>query len=311
MNKNQELLKEKQTNEMKALVCGIVLNLLSTIAGFIFFGLTLSMSIFLDALISGILCCSTVASVFVSNAVNKKKTNKYPLGRYAIENIFLLFRSIMMLGTIIFTIFDGAQNIAFFIRGEKLNVVNMDNIYLISYCALMVFFCLLITISYSFFNKKAKSEIIKIEIKASIYDGLVTLFAISSLLIFANVEGLKFMAPIGDSITVIILSVFYTYSPVKELIHQISILTDRRRFPNKEKKMLKNLSVLYPEYKYVDIYYSFSGNTHSIYISLYPLNDKTSVEITDDFDLMRSQLHKKYPNSIIYLLLSSTRLHKM
>lgn len=125
----------------------------------------------------------------------------------------------MMLGTIIFTILDGALTILDFINNQTIDNFNASNWQLIVYGLSMCGLCLLITLVYSILNKKSqvKSEIIRIEIKASLYDGLVTLVAISSLLLFSNIEFLSGIKEIGDSITVIILSIIYLYSPLKEL----------------------------------------------------------------------------------------------
>mgnify|MGYP000829546228 FL=1 len=180
----------KQNYEFRALIIGVIINLISAIVGFIFFYLTTSMSILLDGLISAILCGSTIVSIFVSNYVNKNDSKKYPFGRYAIENVFLLFRAIMMLGTIIFTILDGALTILDFINNQTIDNFNASNWQLIVYGLSMCGLCLLITLVYSILNKKSqvKSEIIRIEIKASLYDGLVTLVAISSLLLLSLIH---------------------------------------------------------------------------------------------------------------------------
>ena len=68
----------KQNYEFRALIIGVIINLISAIVGFIFFYLTTSMSILLDGLISAILCGSTIVSIFVSNYVNKNDSKKYP-----------------------------------------------------------------------------------------------------------------------------------------------------------------------------------------------------------------------------------------
>ncbi len=262
----------KQNYEFRALIIGVIINLISAIVGFIFFYLTTSMSILLDGLISAILCGSTIVSIFVSNYVNKNDSKKYPFGRYAIENVFLLFRAIMMLGTIIFTILDGALTILDFINNQTIDNFNASNWQLIVYGLSMCGLCLLITLVYSILNKKSqvKSEIIRIEIKASLYDGLVTLVAISSLLLFSNIEFLSGIKEIGDSITVIILSIIYLYSPLKELIGQIKILIDRRRFVETEKELINNLQHKFLIFKFNDLYFAFSGDHYQIYISLYP-----------------------------------------
>jgi len=311
MNEKTNLNNDKRKYEFRALICGIIINFFSVTIGFTFFLLTGSMSILLDALISGILCGSTIASIFVSNAVTKKNNKKYPLGRCAIENMFLLFRSIMMLGTILFTIIDGFNTITQFAIGNTIGEVNINNLYLILYCILMVVFCLLITLSYAYFNRKEKSSIISLEIKSSIYDGLVTLFAISSLLIFSNIEALHFIAPIGDSITVIILSIFYIYSPIKELVGQIRILTGTRSHNEKEKKLISKMETLYQQFEFVDLFYSYSGYMHNIYLTLYPKQEMNSKEIEESFESIRAEINKKYTNSSVYLLLSHNHLHDL
>ena len=83
--------------EQKALVIGVAINLVSSIIGIIYFIITKSQALFLDAFVSFILCVSTIISLVVTHAINKKDNEKYPLGRYAIENLFLVFRSILML----------------------------------------------------------------------------------------------------------------------------------------------------------------------------------------------------------------------
>ena len=173
--------------------------------------------------------------------------------------------------------------------------------------------CLLITLVYSILNKKSqvKSEIIRIEIKASLYDGLVTLVAISSLLLFSNIEFLSGIKEIGDSITVIILSIIYLYSPLKELIGQIKILIDRRRFVETEKELINNLQHKFLIFKFNDLYFAFSGDHYQIYISLYPKQNLKSEEITKKFQDIKNHLLNIYQDSKIYLLLSKEMIHNM
>lgn len=101
----------------------------------------------------------------------------------------------------------------------------------------MIGSCFVITITYTYYDKKSNvpSEIIKIEITSSIYDGLVTLFATASLLIFTYVPVLQKISLIGDSIVAILLSIVYLTIPIKELIKQIKILTDKRENQDIEK----------------------------------------------------------------------------
>ena len=91
--------------ERRALYWGIAINIFSSVLGILFFVFTKSQTLFLDGFISLILCVSTIVSVVVTKILNKKDSEKYPLGRYAIENLFLIFIAIY----IDFTIFYNYQ----------------------------------------------------------------------------------------------------------------------------------------------------------------------------------------------------------
>ncbi len=299
--------------EFSALIIGLILNFVSTFVGFIFFIQTHSNAILLDAVISLILFLTTIISMIVSNTVNKKESKKYPLGRYAIENMFLLFRSLMMIGTVMFSIVDSFFEIFNFFIDDTEVLYDATNIQLIVYGILMTSLCFAITIVYYIFSKKKEggSEILRLEFKASIYDGLVSFCAISCLLIFANVEILKPIAPIADSILVIILSILYTFAPSKEMIGQVKVLIDQRRDEEEEKGLLEYLKNTYQDYNFNDLYYSNSGNTVSIYVTLDPKEDRLLSEIMGTRDQIYEYLYSEYPDSKIYLLFDERKIHKI
>lgn len=304
---------KKANYEFRALLIGVILNFISTFLGIAFYTKTQSSSMLLDAVISAILFGTTIISLIVSNNVNKRETSRYPLGRYAIENMFLLFRSIMMLGTVAFSIIQGVLAIYnFFIYNGDI-AYDATNKELITYGLLMTILCLSITTAYLICYKKTKgtSEIIKLELKGSIYDELVTFFAIGSLLLFANVSFLEKLAPIADSIVVILLSIFYAISPSKELFNQIKVLIDERRFKDKEDELINYLKEKYNEYDFFDLYFSYTGNIFNIYITLLPKEDKLVSEINKVRDSIYEYLYKEYNYCKVYLIFDERRIHKL
>lgn len=299
--------------EQKALYRGVAINVFSALLGLVFFFITKSQTMFLDAFISLILCVSTIISLVVARVVNKKDSEKFPLGRYAIENLFLIFRAILMLGIIAYTLIEGIVTIVQFYEGTLVSDVNINYTYMLIYCVLMVGSCVAINVVYSYYNRKLEvpSEIIKIEITSSIFDGLVTLFATTSLLIFTYLPALNSIAPIGDSIVVIILSVGYLVLPIKEIVKQIRILTDKRENQDIEAEIRKFLNDEYSNFKIYDVYCALSGEVSSIYICLYPKEDLAASEISDEFVSIREELGQEYTNSKVILLLSDSKLHSM
>lgn len=299
--------------ERRALYWGVGINVFSAILGITFFVITKSQSLFLDGVISLILSVSTIASIAVSKIVNKKDSEKYPLGRYAIENIFLVMRAILMMAIILYSLIDGAVTIYKFCRGTLVDNLNINYIYMSIYCALMTLSCFAIAGIYSYYNKKldTPSEIIRLELVSSIYDGLVTIFATGSLLLFTYVPFFSKIQPIGDSIVVIILSLFYLSIPIKEIIKQIRILTDKRSNQDIEKSIKEYINKEFSRYKIYDIYCSYSGDVCSIYVCLYPKENILTSELNKEFNEMREELYSKFSNSKVMLILSESKLHKL
>lgn len=298
----------KMKYEKRALVVGLIINLVSSILGLSFYFITRSLSIFLDALISLILCVSTLVSIRVSNASVQEPSEKYPLGRYAIENLFVLFRSIMLICTIVFSFTSGASNIFSFLFSRQETMAEINNLALILYAVVMSGLCFLITVVYSHYNKKLnnKSSIIRIEIMASLFDGFVTVVAIASLLAFQNISFLSQISSIGDSITVMMLSILYIFKPIKELIEQMNILTDRRMHPEEEKALKKELSKLFTEITFYDIYICDSGSQYNIYITFLPKKDQKSTSLGK----LSNYLYEMYGDTAqVYLHATKKPLH--
>ena len=190
---------------------------------------TKSMSIFLDMIIASVLVVSSIISIYVSKYIDKKyhcKPNKFTL-----ENYFLIFRSVLMIIIILYSLIGGTSSIISFKNGTFESDFEASNLELGLFCFLMCGGCLLIMGIFMYYYKKAnkQSDMILIEIKAAIFDTLVTFFGISSLWIFSNISFLNPVKEIGDSITVVILSIIYIFIPLKEIFQQIKFYLECKR----------------------------------------------------------------------------------
>ena len=131
---------------------------------------------------------------------------------------------------------DGITSIIDFKNGTFETDFNASNLELVIFCLLMCGGCMLIMAMFMYYHKKVnkKSGMILIEIKAAIFYTLVTFFGISSIWIFGNIKFLSFVKEIGDYITVVILSIKYIFTPLKEIFQQL-----RFYFECKKKKESK------------------------------------------------------------------------
>lgn len=209
------------TLELKALRWGLIINICLSIVGIIFYILTKSMSIFLDMIIASVLVVSSIISIYVSKYVNRKYQTR--VNKFTLENYFLIFRSLLMIIIILFSLVDGISSIISFKNGSFESSFDASNLELGLFCFLMCGGCLLIMGIFIYYYRKLnkKSDMILIEIKAAIFDTLVTFFGVSSLWVFSNISFLNPVKEIGDSITVVFLSLIYLFIPLKEIYQQI------------------------------------------------------------------------------------------
>ena len=209
------------TLELKALRWGLIINICLSIVGIIFYILTKSMSIFLDMIIASVLVVSSIISIYVSKYVNRKYQTR--VNKFTLENYFLIFISLLMIIIILFSLVDGISSIISFKNGSFESSFDASNLELGLFCFLMCGGCLLIMGIFIYYYRKLnkKSDMILIEIKAAIFDTLVTFFGVSSLWVFSNISFLNPVKEIGDSITVVFLSLIYLFIPLKEIYQQI------------------------------------------------------------------------------------------
>lgn len=220
---------EQNVYELRALRWGFIINVCLSVVGIVFYILTKSMSIFLDMIIASVLVVSSIISIYVSKYIDKKyhcKPNKFTL-----ENYFLIFRSVLMIIIILYSLIGGISSIISFKNGTFESDFEASNLELGLFCFLMCGGCLLIMGIFMYYYKKVnkQSDMILIEIKAAIFDTLVTFFGISSLWIFSNISFLNPVKEIGDSITVVLLSIIYIFIPLKEIYQQIKFYLECKR----------------------------------------------------------------------------------
>ena len=215
--------------ELRALRWGLIINACLSVVGIVFYILTKSMSIFLDMIIASVLVISSLISIYVSKYIENKYHCKPD--KFTIENYFLIFRSVLMIIIILYSLISGISSIISFKNGTFESDFEASNLELGLFCFLMCGGCLLIMAIFVYYYKKVnkQSDMILIEIKAAIFDTLVTFFGISSLWIFSNISFLSSVSEIGDSITVVMLSIIYIFIPLKEIFEQIKFYLQSKK----------------------------------------------------------------------------------
>lgn len=302
---------EKINEERKALMIGLGLNVFSAVIGILFYLWTSSISIFMDGVISLVLSISTFASMVVVSKRKRKKDSDYPFGRYPLETIFVIMRTVLMMGILIYTAYEASITILRWKEGVSPDL-NLNLVLLISYAMLMTGATVLIYVVYSRAYKKGgcKSPILKVEMVSAVFDALVTLVAITSLIVFKYIPFLEPVSEIGDSITAIILSLFYFYEPVKIFLSQFKVLVGKRTLKEEEKKLREKLSSSFEEIRFYDVYIQDYGSSKSLFVTFYPRDEENVGEVGVFMEDILSFVKKDYPGSPIYLSPVAKMLHE-
>ena len=128
--------------ELRALRWGLIINACLSVVGIVFYILTKSMSIFLDMIIASVLVISSLISIYVSKYIENKYHCKPD--KFTIENYFLIFRSVLMIIIILYSLISGISSIISFKNGTFESDFEASNLELGLFCFLMCGGCLLI-----------------------------------------------------------------------------------------------------------------------------------------------------------------------
>lgn len=210
-----------ETIEVKALKIGVATNLIMAISGWVTYALTNSEALLLDGNFSFINAISIFAAIIIVKK-RHQKTPLFPYGRYFFESFFILFKGLLILGLTIAAIFQNVIKIIEFIGGQEVPKLIAGPI--LYYSIFMTILCFGMAFYFNRSNKiiENKSSLINVEAKSSIIDGYLSLIVGIALLLttIVPIESIfSFLLYIGDSIIVILLSLFMLkipYNIIKE-----------------------------------------------------------------------------------------------
>lgn len=193
--------------EQRALAISRWGNLFMGAAGVLAAWLSNSQALMLDGLYSLIGFTSAVLGARVAAQTTRVADRRRPLGYAADESIFLTFRSLSLLGLVAFAMVNGVLNIANYAMGGAVPTLHYGPIiiYFILICAICAGLALVQRAAWLSTGKQ--SEILHLEMRAAVFDGLITFAAGVGLSIMPLLRGgpLGWLSPIGDSIVVILL----------------------------------------------------------------------------------------------------------
>lgn len=204
--------------EGRSLIVAMGGNLFMGAAGILAGVLSNSNAIMLDGLYSLIGFGSAFLGRRISMRINAGPDKRRPFGYAADEAIFSTFRSLSLLGVVLFAISSATKNIYNYYHGMMPEPLNFGPMFV--YFAVIGLTCFFLWAFHFFTWRKTgrNSAILRLEAKAAFFDGLFTAAAgigLGAIYLFRD-GPLAAIAPVGDSIIVLFLCVLAIGTYVRE-----------------------------------------------------------------------------------------------
>ena len=172
---------------------------------------------------------SIVVAGYVAKQIARNPNPEFPYGFYANETLYVLFRSLVLLGILLFAVAGAADKIIQYARGGEVEAILCGPILI--YSILMVTICFSLAWSYhrAWVRTDKKSEILAAERYASIIDGMMSAVAGVVLVGVQFLEGtaLAGIIPIADSILVLVLCATAFGTPASLLRRSLDEITGK------------------------------------------------------------------------------------
>ncbi|AUH34844.1 cation transporter [Paracoccus tegillarcae] len=200
-------IQDTRTREARSLTIAMWGNLFMAAAGLLAGFLSNSGAIMVDGLFSMIGFLSALLARRISRKLDAGPDRLRPYGYAADEAIFVTFRSLSLLGLVLFAVTAAAKNIFDYMTGSVPEPLIFGP--MIGYFSLIGATCFALWATHyrAWLKTGRKSDILQLEARAAAFDGLITAAAGMGLgLIYLLRDGpLGGLAPIGDSLIVLLL----------------------------------------------------------------------------------------------------------
>ncbi|WP_146348335.1 cation transporter [Phaeobacter marinintestinus] len=193
--------------ESRSLLIAMWGNLFMGAAGILAAVLSNSTAIMMDGLFSLVGFTAAFLGRKISRRVDAGPDRLRPMGYAADEALFSTFRALSLLGLVMFAMTSAGVNIYKYLQGEATPELSFGPLFVYFVVIGGTSFLLWALHRYTWSRTGKVSEILRLEAKASLFDGIITAAAGAGLgaVYFFQDGFLAPIAPIGDSIVVLIL----------------------------------------------------------------------------------------------------------
>lgn len=265
---------ESHTIEARSLQVAMVGNVIMGIAGVSASYLSNSDALMIDGLYSMVNFASAIVAIKVARQVTQEPNPDFPYGYYANEALYVLFRSLVLLGILLFACFGALNKIMHYLNGGEVAEIKLGAIVIYSLLMVGICFGLAAVHHRNWLKTDKQSSILETERSAAIVDGFMSAGAGGALIGVTLLQGTFFdgIIPIADSILVLILCSTMLATPaslLRKSMHEIagkasdSILVEQTE--NAIKLALENEA-----FEVIDFHMTKLGRSHFCMVHIYP-----------------------------------------
>ena len=209
-------LQAKPSSETRALRLGTIGNAIGALSALVFYLRSGSDALLLDGLYTAVMAGASVIAAQVSRAALQPRSRAYPFGASGQEPLYVLFRTLVLLGIIAFAMVSAAGKVLSYLQGGVIPVVRLDGLGL--YFAAMVLLNLWLWQLFraSWGSSGGTSEMLRGMAISARFDALISAATGIALLGSPLLLGtpLAPVVPITDALLVLLLSTALLGEPV-------------------------------------------------------------------------------------------------
>ena len=173
-------------------------------------------ALLLDGLFSGLNFLTAVGAGYVATSVRRAPDKTRPFGYEIDESVFVMFRSLLLLGVLLMALFTSLNRIvAYWLTGEAAPIALG---WIMVYTGLMAVVCFGLWAFHRLSWRKSgrNSDLLRVEGKSALIDGLLSAGAGAAFLGIAQLKGgpLEVFVPISDALIVLVLCAALLPQPV-------------------------------------------------------------------------------------------------
>jgi predicted Co/Zn/Cd cation transporter (cation efflux family) len=202
--------------EARALRLGTIGNTIGAVSALIFYLRSSSDALLLDGLYTAVMAGASVIAARVSRAALQPRSRAYPFGASGQEPLYVMFRTLVLLGIIVFAMVSAAGKVLQHLQGGTLPPVSLDGLGWYFIAMVLLNLGLWKVFAHAWSSSGRNNEMLRGMVASARFDALISAGTGIALLGAPQLVNtvLAPLVPIADALLVLVLSVVLLPEPL-------------------------------------------------------------------------------------------------